>query len=207
MRFCNLRVHALAAALLLAGCASLSPPVKMPAEAPPVQAAAARTYREAIELSGRLSVHYQNNGKDEAVHGSFVWEQRPERTSVTLLSPLGQTLAVIDVTPAGAVLQQAGQPARAAADVDALAADTFGWPLPVSGLREWLQGFATDALGSRFVASPRSTAVATRDGWRIRYAGWQDEQQEQSRPKRIDLERYTARTGDVSIRIVIDKWQ
>jgi outer membrane lipoprotein LolB len=50
------------------------------------------------------------------------------------------------------------------------------------------------------------TDVATRDGWRIRYAGWQDDTPP-TRPKRIDLERYTAQAGDVSIRIVIDKWQ
>jgi outer membrane lipoprotein LolB len=187
--------------LLLAGCASLSPSGGNGM----TQSTAAQPYRDAIDLSGRLSVRYQNNGKEEALHGSFIWTQNPARTSVTLLSPLGQTLAIIDVTPAGATLSQAGQPVRAAADADALAAGTLGWPLPVAGLRDWLQGYAVDANGSRFIASPQTTDVATRDGWRIRYAGWQDESP--NRPKRIDLERSTAQAGDVFIRIVIDKWQ
>jgi outer membrane lipoprotein LolB len=165
-----------------------------------------RPYRDEIDLSGRLSVRYQNNGQEEALHGSFVWNQNPARTSITLLSPLGQTMAIIDVTRDGATLSQAGQPVRMAADADALAAGTLGWPLPVAGLRDWLQGYAVDANGSRFIASPQTTDVATRDGWRIRYAGWQDDSPP-NRPKRIDLERSTAQAGDVSIRIVIDKWQ
>jgi outer membrane lipoprotein LolB len=151
-------------------------------------------------------VRYQNNGREEAMHGSFMWSQNPSRTSVTLLSPLGQTIAVIDMTPDGASLTQGGQQVREAADVDALVADTLGWPLPISGLRQWLQGFAIDATGKRFTANSQATEVATRDGWRIRYAAWQDDAV-QTRPKRIDLERSTAQAGDVSIRIVIDNWQ
>ena len=92
---------ACAAALggLLAGCAALPPPA-----APPVQAGAQlqRPYFEAIELTGRLSVQYRRGSVDEALHGSFSWSQTPQRTVVTLLSPLGQTLAVIEVQPGSA---------------------------------------------------------------------------------------------------------
>lgn len=192
--------------LLLTGCASLVPPAGPGTEA--AQSAATRAYRDAIDLSGRLSVRYQNGGRDEALHGSFVWAQHPDRTNITLLSPLGQTMAMIDVTPGGATLTQSGQPVRAAANADALAAEALGWPLPIAGLRHWLQGFAVDANGGKFIATPQATDVATRDGWKIRYVDWQnDGPQAQIRPKRIDLARYTEQAGDVSIRIVIDNWQ
>lgn len=204
-----MRRYALAAALplALAGCAGTNPLIDMPAASPMHRAA--RPYAEKLDLSGRISVRYENNGKEEAMHGNFVWSQNPAHTGVTLLSPLGQTIAIIDVSPEGATLTQAGQPVRAAADVDALMTDALGWPLPVSGLRDWLQGFAIDASGKRFAANGQAADVATRDGWRIRYASWQDDGQPalQSRPKRIDLERRTMRAGDVSIRIVIDTWQ
>jgi outer membrane lipoprotein LolB len=189
--------------LLLAGCAGMAPPAGV---SPAAQPASPRPYADKLDLGGRLSVRYQNNGREEAMHGSFMWSQNPSRTSVTLLSPLGQTIAVIDMTPDGASLTQGGQQVREAADVDALVADTLGWPLPISGLRQWLQGFAIDATGKRFTANSQATEVATRDGWRIRYAAWQDDAV-QTRPKRIDLERSTAQAGDVSIRIVIDNWQ
>lgn len=197
----------LALALLLGGCATLQPPADGGISAG--QPAASRQYANTVTLSGRLSVRFQRDGREEALHGNFIWAQDTARTNVTLLSPLGQTIAVIDVTPDGATLMQSGQPARSAADVDALVAGTLGWPLPISGLRDWLQGFAVDAAGNRFIASAQAPDVSTRDGWRIHYASWQDDAQPgpQNRPRRIDLERRTTQAGDVSIRIVIDRWQ
>jgi outer membrane lipoprotein LolB len=219
----NLRLmqrHALTVVLsfvlsfVLGGCATITPPaVTDHAQLPSAdRGVAPRPYAGKVSLGGRLSVRYQNNGKEEAVHGSFLWTQDPGQTNVTLLSPLGQTIAVIEAGPSGATLAQSGQPLRNASDVDTLVADTLGWPLPISGLREWLQGFAFDAAGKRFIATPQATNVSTQDGWHIRYANWQDDSQSTApkrpeRPKRIDLERHTAQAGNVSIRIVIDTWQ
>lgn len=201
------RVALAALVLLLTGCAGLA---HRPTETPQAeQAMRSRSFQDAIDLTGRLSVHYQSAYKDEALHGSFSWAQEPAQTTVTLMSPLGQTLAVIDLTPGGATLTQAGQPTRAAADVDTLTAETLGWPLPISGLRYWLQGFAIDAGGHRFVATPESSDVVTRDGWRLHYTSWQDNVPSTApqRPRRIDLERSTQQAGEVAIRIVIDTWQ
>jgi outer membrane lipoprotein LolB len=194
--------------LLLVGCASIAPPSGTATQ----QTMQPRAFRDAIDISGRLSVQYQQNGKDESLHGNFVWSQTPQRTVVTLLSPLGQTMATINVTPTSSTLLQAGQPPRIAQDVDALVAGTLGWPLPISGLRNWLQGFVVTANGQRFIAQPQApeaSAVTTPDGWRIHYASWQNDDLSsiQNRPKRIDLDRSTAQAGDVSIRIVIDSWQ
>lgn len=204
MNFRIPRQLAIVLPLLLAACASMAPPaVTTGAE----QSAASRSFQDTIDLGGRLSVRYQSRGKEETLHGSFAWSQSPTQTTVTLLSPLGQTMAIIDVSPEGATLTQGGQPVRIAANVDTLTADTLGWPLPVAGLREWLQGFALDSAGRRHVATPAAPEITTQDGWRIRYANWLDDTAPQSRPKRIDLARATEHAGDVSIRIVIDTWQ
>lgn len=202
----------LSAALLplLAACSTLAPSSSptSPASSASASSPAERRIAENIEASGRLSLRYQGPQNEEAVHGSFTWMQTPAQTRITLLSPLGQTIALIEVSPQGASLSQAGQPVRHAADVDALTAQTLGWPLPVSGLREWLQGIALTASGQRFVATPQDSEVTTRDGWRIRYANWQpDNASPQARPKRIDLVRNTQQAGEVSIRIAIDSWQ
>lgn len=154
-------------------------------------------------------MQYQKNDKDEAIHVSFNWNQNADRSTITILSPLGQILSTIDISADGATLLQAGRPPRTASDVDALAEQALGWPLPVSGLRQWLQGFAIDANQQAFVAAAADDHVTTRDGWRIRYVIWQDDNQlpPQSRPKRIDLERQTEQAGKVAIRIVLDSWQ
>jgi outer membrane lipoprotein LolB len=198
------------AAALLAGCASAPPPSSEPV-AP---------YREQIELSGRLSVNYQRDGKTESLAGRFSWRQSGAQTDVVLTSPLGQTVAQISVTPGLASLTQGGQAPRVAADIDSLSAQALGWPLPVSGLRDWLQGYAIDASGARFVASPSRGRVTTRDGWRLHFVTWQDAPADAApagalraaapratapRPKRIDAERSAdLQTEEVAIRIVLD---
>ena len=188
--------------LLLAACAGIPQQTAPRTETPALSCAGD------IDLSGRFSMQYAQGDKDEAMHGNFLWLQTGGHTGITLLSPLGQTIATIDVTPAAATLTESGKPPRTAADVNALAIAELGWPLPVAGLRDWLRGCAVDANGQRFVASPQTDSVVTHDGWHVRYVSWQEDAAARGRPKRIDLKRGASSTGgDVSLRLVIDSWQ
>ncbi|MEA5098131.1 MAG: outer membrane lipoprotein LolB, partial [Burkholderiaceae bacterium] len=143
--------------------------------------------------------------QEQATHGNFHWWQAGERANMALLSPLGQTLATIELTSNMATLTLAGKAPRTAAGADALAADALGWPLPVSGLRGWLQGCVPMADGGNFVASPGKTEVRTHDGWQLHYLAWEMDGGV-PRPKRINLERQ-AGGGEVSLRLVIDDWR
>jgi outer membrane lipoprotein LolB len=190
------RLTLLAIAAALAGCATSS------ANLSDVTVGA---YRDSIDVSGRLSVNYQKDGQPGSVTGNFNWMQRPGRIDVSLASPLGQTIAKISVTPQEAVLTQGARAPRVAPDIDTLSAQALGWTLPVSGLRDWLQGYAQDADGKRFAASPAHSSVVTRDGWRLRFVSWQDGAGAHPQPRRIDAERGAPLTSDeVAIRIVID---
>ncbi len=167
-----------------------------------------RRYADAIELAGRMSLQYRGAGGEESLHGSFQWSQTPQRTRLTLLSPLGQTLAIVEADAGGASLSQAGQPLRTAADPDALVQSALGWPLPVAGLRDWLQGFARDAAGRPWVASAVADSTVTTDsGWHITYAAWQQDDAGGARPRRIDLRHAATPAGPVALRLVIDQWQ
>lgn len=158
-------------------------------------------------MAGRFSVRYAKDGQEESVHGGFRWEQGRAGTHIVLLSPLGQTLAVIDVTPNGAVLAMDGQAARSAADPDSLAAMSLGWPLPVSGLHGWLQGCGHDPAGHPFITTPQRDRATTREGWRLAYPAWESAAGS-IRPKRIDLQRAAGASGEgILLRIVIDEWQ
>ena len=196
-----LRATLLALPFLIAGCAGIATTLQAPADAGII-----RNYQQAIDITGRMSVRYQQYGRDEALHGSFEWQQRPGKTQLTLSSPLGQTIAQISILPDGATLTQSGQPPLAAADADALTAQALGWPLPVSGLREWLQGRVTERSGKKRVATPQdeNTDIETVDGWRIRYGAW--DETAAPRPRRIDLTRTTAQAGEVALRLVIDTY-
>jgi outer membrane biogenesis lipoprotein LolB len=92
----------------------------------------------------------------------FSWTQRPGRIDVSLIHAAGQTVAEISVTPDAATLTQSNREPRTAKDIDTLTQQALGWSLPVAGLRDWLQGYATDAQGKRFAASPANNNVFTR---------------------------------------------
>jgi outer membrane lipoprotein LolB len=182
----------------VAGCAT--------APSAPRSGAAVAPYHEAADFSGRIGINYSRDGKKESLTGTFNWQQTRASTDVTLISPTGQTVAVIRVTPQLATLTASGEPPRSAPDLDTLTAQTLGFSLPVTGLREWLQGHATDHHGQRFVASPANDNVVTRDGWKLEYSSWQDENAAVPRPKRIDVTRLALgqAVDDMQIRIVID---
>ena len=190
---------ALACAALMTGCADIAPTVREP------EAGAKSMCYERIDLAGRFSVQYRKDGRDESAHGSFRWQQDGGSARVELLSPLGQTLATIDVTPESATLTSAGQAPRIASDANALAVMLLGWPLPVTGLRDWLQGCTRDARGKRYAVA--SEGITTPDGWRIAYPVWEADGSVR-RPKRIDLQhKGNSAVTDIALRLVLDEWQ
>ncbi len=157
-------------------------------------------------MNGRLSVRYQQAGKEQSVQGKFSWSQTRDNTSIVLFSPLGQTMAKIEIAPDFASLQRAGETAQRASDVDELTTRLLGWPLPVSSLRDWLQGYVRDANGMRLAARSDALQKLGTDGWQARYVSWQGDVAA-SFPKRIDLQRASTGNGEIGLRIVIDSWQ
>ena len=196
------RLSLVVLAAALAGCATTATQ-STGAAASAVQAAS--PYRDTIELTGRLQVNYQKDGQPNSMNGGFEWSQRPGQVDVAFLNPLKQTVATISVTPQQATLTEAGRAPRSAADIDALTRQALGWSLPVSGLRDWLQGYATDAAGKRFAATPANNSVFTQDGWRLRFVSWQNGKDGAPMPSNIVAERSaTANSEELALRIIID---
>jgi outer membrane lipoprotein LolB len=190
---------ACAIAFLLAGCATTRP---------------APTCRYDKELAGRLNVAYSKDGRDESMTGRFTWQQGADCTDIAIQAPpLNNIVATISVTPNQATLTENGKAPRSAADIDALSTQALGWTLPVSGLRDWLQGRATAAGGKAFTAAPAAggasrSSVTTADGWQVTWVSWHDAApggQGAPLPKRIDAERgATGKLDHMSIRLILD---
>lgn len=178
----------------LGGCATVAP---LPA--------GERSYREVATVGGRLSVRYPEDGKPRSVQGKFLWSQQPGSIAIELYSPLGQTLARILIRPGEATFEAGRGERRTAASADALTRATLGWPLPVEGLRYWLQGFVQADGQVRAAAAPDGPDSFRSDGWLIRVAGWQAAG-DTAIPKRIDLSRDDARGGEIALRLVLDDW-
>lgn len=164
-------------------------------------------FRNTLEAEGRLSVRYERNGREEASHVGFQWSQQPEHLIVTLRSPLGQTMAVLTVRPGEATLSQSGEPTRSAPDIDSLANEALGWPLPIGGLADWLQGYVRTPDGRRTAIPAEPASFDAADGWKLAYGEWQTGSDGARYPRRIDLSRQTQAAGPVTLRIVIDSWQ
>lgn len=179
----------------LAGCAGMAPPT-----------GGERSYQETVTLGGRLSVRYPQDGRPQSVQGKFLWSQQRDATTIELYSPLGQTLARIAIAPGRATLEAARGGSRVAATADALTEQTLGWPLPVDGLRYWLQGFVRSGERTLVAAAPDGPDSFRSDGWRIRVASWQQAGRA-ALPKRIDLEREDLSGGEIALRLVIDDWR
>jgi outer membrane lipoprotein LolB len=177
----------------LSGCASVTPPT------------GERAYQDTVTLNGRLSVRYPQDGQSQSIQGKFLWSQRRDATTIELYSPLGQTLARIAIEPGRATLE-AARGGKVAATADALTEETFGWPLPVEGLRYWLQGFVRSGERTLVAVTPEGPDSFRSDGWRIRVASWQ-QAGAVTLPKRIDLERDHLSGGAIALRLVIDEWR
>lgn len=188
----------LGAPLLLSACASVSPSRSFDAG----EASRSQHY------TGRFSANYVRYGRDEGVQGSFRWEEQGRNVRLDLLSPLGQTLAVVTATPSGATLDLPNKPPRNAPEVDSLLEDALGFALPVSGMRDWLHGRPAQGSPARATRDTEGRlATLSQNGWNVRYVAWQDvrpgTQAAAALPRRIDLERDSGPTP-LSVKLVID---
>ena len=121
------------AALLLAACAQLP----RPAEAPLL---------DGEVRSGRLALTVQDRPAD-SLSAAFELRGRPQQGQLTLLNPVGGTLAVLRWSPGAAVLEMPGTPARQFASLEAMLEQATGAPLPVAALFDWLAGVPTQVPG------------------------------------------------------------
>lgn len=181
---------------LLSGCASIATKDTTPTSTVPFP------YQDNLFVGGKINIQYQQDMEAKSVSVNFEWLQTESDTSITLLSPFGQTIATIKQNALGATLQQANEPVRSAQDLDELLSETLGWPLPMASMRNWLQGYALNQHGQRAAIPAQDSGPLLADGWQLHFVSWQQEA-EQIYPKRIDLQRHTVQAGEVKLRIVI----
>lgn len=171
-----------------------------------IQTSLTRFHSDVLQLTGRITVRYMQNEKEQIITGGFEWQHDGANVSVNLISPLGQTLARIEKTAQGASLQRSDYPLQTASELDSLLQTNLGWSLPVTGMRDWLQGFVTMPNGTLQAVPTQNNALAEADGWQLRYVVWNYDDAP-PRPKRIDLRRDTAELGEINIKILIDQWK
>jgi len=200
---------------LFSGCAALAPAHKdthVTTIRTEPSADAMRPRSADFLLVGRVSV---TGGKDSFSAGAR-WRHSEWADEILLLSPLGQTLAQIQLDPGGAYLTTSEQQSYYAFDVESLTEQVLGWHLPLTGLQYWVQGVNSPATSSEMDVDMDGRIVAIRqDGWNIDYLDYfprstssassiNAEEPLQARvgqPRLLRLKR-----GGLQIKLVIDAW-
>ncbi len=159
-------------------------------------------------LTGRVAV----KGGKESFSGGVQWRHVEAGNEILLLSPLGQTLAQIQLNPDGASLTTSEHHSYHAADAESLTEQVLGWHLPLEGLQYWVQGVNSPVTASEIDLDIDGRAVAIRqDGWNIDYSSYfpapavhvtqTQPGTHAGRPRLLRLKR-----GDLQIKLVVDAW-
>jgi outer membrane lipoprotein LolB len=147
--------------LALVGCASwYDPQVTNPA-----------SYHAPTKLDAQFSItgRFAITTASKSYYGNFNWQHQPAYDNLALTSPLGNTVAQIQVESSEAKLTTS-EGSYSGADVDDLMLTNLGFTLPLAYLHYWIQGVPlpmyplTEQLASGF----------TQQEWQVEYLRWQD---------------------------------
>lgn len=174
----------------LAGCATTPLQVVMPALNQNIQ--------DRFELDGRLGVRY----RDESSSGGIHWQHRPEIDNLTLSSPLGQTLTVLNRDANGVTLIDSGHQTHHAQNVADLTAQLLGWPLPLQNLAYWVVGrTAPDQPYQIQQDTEHGLINLTQSGWLVTYSRW-EQVEGVTLPNKLSFSGH-----GVEVRLVISDWK
>ena len=153
--------------------------------------------------SGRFAVTTALGEQRENVSGRFHLEIRGPQQIVELASPLGTTVARVQIEPGGARATGAQMQEVRGADADTLTQQLLGWPLPVSGLVDWIEGRPVPTRVARVEREGGRVVLLEQDGWTIRLPEYSEAT---ARPRRLVLERpAVANTPSVVLRLIVDE--
>ncbi len=179
--------------LLLAGCASLG--TESSRVTTNLSSADAAQY---FVLEGRVAV----KSGDQNYSGGLRWERRQGDEVVLLSTPLGQGVAEIRSDARGLTLIDAEGKRHEARDIDSLALQALGAPIPLYGLTYWISARPRpDAPHVAHLDASGRVEWLEQDGWRIDYDRYQ------ARGTRELPARLFARRGEgIEFRLVVDSW-
>ena len=153
--------------------------------------------------TGRFSATTALGEQRDSVSGRFNLEIRGQQQVLELSSPLGTTVARIEIEPGGARATGAQMQEVREPDADAITEQLLGWPLPVAGLTDWIEGRPTPQRLARVERDAGRVTLIEQDGWTIRFPEYFDST---VRPRRLVLERAAlASVPSVTLRLVLDE--
>ncbi len=172
-----------------------------------------RICNQEMVVSGRISIQYTllEDTDNKSLYGKFNWKSDKDKVHIDLISPLGQTLAMVDIFPNEAVFTASGKNPVHADNAETLLFRQLGWYLPISDMQNWLQGCIINEKDRLLLVNPNKPKITTSNGWQIHYVSWKATPENKRAPHRIDMiftPSPSAKTtiNQIQIRLIIDKW-
>ena len=152
--------------------------------------------------SGRFVATAEQGDQRNSVSGRFTIEVRADQQLIELASPIGTTMARVEISPGRASATGPQMQTESGPDADALVTRLFGWRLPVRGLADWIDGRPDPSRPARVERDGDRITRIDQDGWTIRIA---EIFPASSRPRLLLMDRPSS-AGDpaVSVRLVVD---
>lgn len=186
------------AALALAGCTTVAP-----ISTPLPDRAAIGDFSLEARFALRLERPYE--ASPESASGRLSWQHSGTTDQILVADPLGQGIAEIEQSPAGAQLRTGDGRIHRAPDAATLLKETTGYPLPLGELRAWLLGrpAASGQLRTDSLGRPKSLADS---GWQIEYE--YESEAAAALPVRLILRRGSSpELRSLEMRLRIEEWR
>ncbi len=183
---------------LLAGCASIEPPLDYPNYLKkPWKIRKVKLAEEVCwNISGAVSV--TSNGKTQM--GSFSWKQRQNVYAINFYGPLNLGAFGLKGTPEGVILYKPNG-AFSAPNAETIMQQQMGWYLPVSNMFYWVRGLpAPGSKGAESYDDFGHLVLLQQEGWTIQYQAFQN-QGEADLPRKIIMD-----NGALHVKLVIKNW-
>jgi outer membrane lipoprotein LolB len=148
-------------------------------------------------LQARIGI--QANGKGSS--GTTRWRHTAHGDDISMLSPVGGTVAKIITRPEGVTLMTNDGKTLHAEDAESLIEQHLGWRLPLTGLPDWALGRPARTLAEKveWDSIGRITSL-TQNGWVIEYLEYM-EIAGYRLPKKINLQ-----NKHLTLKLLIDRW-
>ncbi len=187
----------LAAALVMAGCATTRERVDLPSLDDWETRAAVLGGLDDWAFRGRIAV----KAGEEGFNGSFNWAQRGDAFEATVGGPLGMGTVRIEGDGRAVVLTDKDGIRTELEDAEAELYWRYGWTIPVASLRYWALGIPDPVLpaDTRLDSEGRLTRLE-QSGWSLEISRY-SEGGGQPMPRIL-----TATNPDTRVRMVIDRW-
>ena len=149
-------------------------------------------------LDGRIAVHY----RDHTTLANLHWRHDAVSDTLTLSTPLGQTVAVLTRDSQGVTLTDNRQHIHSAPTMEDLTGQMLGWRLPLQNLAYWIVGSAMPDLPYRLQTEPATGALQLiQSDWLITYKRW-------TALAGTELPANLTVSGqDMTVRLVVSNWR